>query len=58
MFQSPDVAKYPVTPPPGWGFGLPTIYALWTLVVIALYPVCRRFAELKQRRQDAWLSYF
>jgi uncharacterized membrane protein len=58
MFQSPDVAKYPVTPPPGWGFGLPTIYALWALVVIALYPVCRWFAELKQRRQDAWLSYF
>jgi hypothetical protein len=25
--------------------------------VIALYPVCRWFAELKQRRRDVWLSY-
>ena len=57
MFQSPDLANYPVTPPPGWGFGLPTIYMLWVLVVIALYPVCRWFAALKQRRHDAWLSY-
>jgi len=25
--------------------------------VIALYPVCRWFAELKQRRRGVWLSY-
>ena len=30
---------------------------MWVLVVIALYPVCRWFAELKQRRRGAWLSY-
>jgi len=57
MFQSPDVANYPVTPPPGWGFGLPMTYLLWALVVIALYPVCRWFAALKQRRREPWLSY-
>jgi hypothetical protein len=26
--------------------------------VITLYPLCRWFAGLKQRRSDAWLSYF
>jgi uncharacterized membrane protein len=57
MFQSPDLANYPVTPPPGWGVGLPMIYLLWALVVTALYPVCHWFAALKQRRRDIWLSY-
>jgi hypothetical protein len=27
-------------------------------VVIALYPFCHWFASVKQRRGDAWLSYF
>jgi hypothetical protein len=26
-------------------------------VVLALYPVCRWFAGVKQRRRDPWLSY-
>ena len=43
--------------PAGYGIGLPAIYALWLAVVIALYPLCRWFAVLKQRRKDWWLSY-
>lgn len=58
MFESPDLGSYPFTAPPGWGFPLPAIYLLWVLVVVMLYPVCRWFARLKQRRTDAWLSYF
>ena len=58
MFESPSLGRYPFTPPPGWGFSLPIVYLVWAFVVLALYPVCRRFAELKQRRGDAWLSYF
>jgi uncharacterized membrane protein len=57
MFESPDLGSYPVTAPPGWGFSLPVIYLLWVLVVVMLYPVCRWFATVKQRRTDAWLSY-
>lgn len=57
MFESPGPAQYPVTPPPGWGFGLPVIYLIWAGVVVALYPLCRWFAALKQRRNDWWLSY-
>ena len=41
------------------GFGLPVVYLVWIGVVAALYPVCKWFADLKQRRRDlAWLSYF
>jgi uncharacterized membrane protein len=58
MFQSPSVEQFPVTPPPGWGFSLPIVYLVWAVVVITLYPACRWFAELKQRRRGAWLSYF
>ena len=57
MFESPDLAHYPFSPPPGWGFSLPVVYLVWAFVVIAMYPLCRWFAALKQRRSDAWLSY-
>lgn len=43
--------------PPGFGLDLPGIYAVWVFVVAALYPACRWFAALKQRRTDWWLSY-
>jgi uncharacterized membrane protein len=57
MFESPTLAQFPVTPPPGWGFSLPIVYLIWVSIVVALYPLCRWFAVLKQRRSDAWLSY-
>jgi len=57
MFESPDLGSYPFTPPPGWGLPLPAIYALWMLVVLMLYPVCRWFASVKARRTEAWLGY-
>jgi uncharacterized membrane protein len=58
MFESPGLRQFPITPPPGWGYSLPIVYLLWAVVVLALYPLCRWFAALKQRRSDAWLSYF
>jgi uncharacterized membrane protein len=57
LFESPDPSEYPFNAPPGWGFGLPGVYLSWALVVIALYPLCAWFAALKQRRNDAWISY-
>jgi uncharacterized membrane protein len=57
MFESPDLGNYPFTAPPGWGFSLGAVYLVWAIVVIAMYPLCRWFAALKQRRNDAWLSY-
>jgi uncharacterized membrane protein len=43
--------------PADWGFGLPVVYLVWLIVVLALFPVCRWFAGLKARRREAWLSY-
>jgi uncharacterized membrane protein len=57
MFESPDLANYPFTQPPGWGYSLPVVYLVWAVVVVAMYLPCRWFAALKQRRSDAWLSY-
>ncbi|MBS0265132.1 MAG: DUF1624 domain-containing protein [Planctomycetes bacterium] len=57
MFESPDREHHPFTVPPGWGYSLPVIYLIWGAVVVSLYPLCRWFADLKQKRRDAWLSY-
>jgi uncharacterized membrane protein len=58
MFQSPNLREYPITQPPGWGYSLPISYLIWAAVVLSLYPLCRWFASVKQRRADPWLSYF
>jgi uncharacterized membrane protein len=57
MFESPDLGHYPFSAPPGWGYSLPVVYLVWALVVIAMYPLCRWFAGIKQRRGNVWLSY-
>jgi uncharacterized membrane protein len=57
MFESPDLARYPFAPPPGWGFPLPVVYLVWAAVVIGVYPLCRWFAAVKSRSRAGWLSY-
>jgi len=44
-------------PPPGSGFNLAVVYGCWILGVILLYPLCKWFAGVKQRRRNWWLSY-
>jgi uncharacterized membrane protein len=43
--------------PESHGFSLTVVYLVWIGVVLALYPACRWFADLKRRRKDVWLSY-
>lgn len=43
--------------PPNFGYSLWTVYGVWLLVLVLLYPVCRWFANVKSRRRDWWLSY-
>jgi uncharacterized membrane protein len=43
--------------PKGYGLGLPGVYTVWALVVLALYPLCLWVAAIKGRRRDWWLSY-
>ena len=39
------------------GFPLPIVYVFWIAGVLALYPICKWYAELKRRRNDWWLGY-
>jgi uncharacterized membrane protein len=44
-------------PPEGVGFNLGVVYLSWIAGVLLLYPLCKWFAGVKQRRKDWWLSY-
>jgi uncharacterized membrane protein len=57
VFRSPDLGHFPFSAPPDWNLGLPFVYLVWVVVVIALYPLCRWYAGLRQRRRAWWLSY-
>ncbi len=57
MFESPNLGQFPITQPPGWPSSLPIVYLIWIGVVVAMYPLCRWFAGVKQRKPDGWLSY-
>ncbi len=43
--------------PPGFGYHLWVVYAVWMFVVLAMYPACRWFSKVKARKQQWWLSY-
>jgi hypothetical protein len=43
--------------PKEWGFGLPTVWVLWVLVVAISYPVCRWYARVKERSRNPLLSF-
>ena len=43
--------------PPDFGFNLLVVYAVWLVAILLLYPPCRWWARLKQRKRSAWLSY-
>ena len=47
----------PKSPPAGFGMTLGAIYLVWIGVVLAMYPLCRWFAGVKQRHRSIWLSY-
>ena len=42
---------------PGEGVSLPAVYAIWIVVVSALYPLCRWFGEYKRDHRQWWLGY-
>ena len=51
------LGQVPPRKPAGYGLPLPGVYLVWLAVVAALYPACRWFAALKQRRREWWWSY-
>ena len=42
---------------PAIGLSLPSVYFVWLLVFVLLYPFCRWFADLKKRDREWWWSY-
>jgi uncharacterized membrane protein len=55
LFQTP--VQWFNDPHPGIGFNLAVVYACWIAGVLLLYPLCKWFAGVKQRRRNWWLSY-
>jgi uncharacterized membrane protein len=43
--------------PPAYGYSLISVYLVWLLVLVLMYPASRWLAALKARRQSWWLSY-
>jgi uncharacterized membrane protein len=43
--------------PPGFGEDLWVVYLVWGGIVLALYPACRWFGDLKARRREWWFGY-
>jgi uncharacterized membrane protein len=48
---------FPMQKPAGYGLPLYGLYGVWLVVVVALYPLCRWLAALKQRTRAWWWSY-
>ena len=44
-------------PVPGVGFNLGFVYLSWIIGIALLYPLCKWFASVKQRKRNWWLSY-
>jgi len=43
--------------PPNVGFDLWVVFVVWFVGVLLIYPLCKWYAGVKERRDDWWLSY-
>ena len=43
--------------PADFGYNLWVVYLVWAFVIMTMYPACRWFVGVKDRRRDWWLSY-
>jgi uncharacterized membrane protein len=43
--------------PPSFGVPLWGVYSIWMIVVVALYPLCRKYNRYKSTHTHWWLSY-
>jgi uncharacterized membrane protein len=59
MARQPIAYQYKpnVKAPDGVGFDLWVTYLFWIVGLILLYPLCRWFAEIKDRHRKGWLRY-
>jgi uncharacterized membrane protein len=48
----------PNLPAPEYGYNLVTVYAVWLLMLLLLYPLCHVYARFKQQHPEIrWLAY-
>ena len=64
FFLSGYGAKDIVTPnfpflfrPPQFGFDLWVVYCIWVLLIVVLYPLCKRYSAYKRTHSQWWLRY-
>ena len=43
--------------PESFGFGLAGVYMVWLIVVLVLYPLCKKYDRYKTTHDKWWLSY-
>ncbi len=49
---------FPTIPTPEYGFNLPTVYCVWVVMILLLYPLCKNFSRFKLNHPEIrWLSY-
>ncbi len=56
-FQVRDMAVIFLDNPANFGLPLGGVYLVWVGTVLAMYPACAWFAEIKARRHEWWLKY-
>ena len=56
-FSLREMAVLFIQNPPGFGVSLGSVYLIWALVLLALYPACAWFARVKARRSEWWIRY-
>lgn len=59
-FTDKDIVKSGIPfwfKPNGLGYGLWGVYATWLIVVLLLYPLCKRYNRYKNTHTKWWLSY-
>lgn len=55
LFTNHPMANPP--PPTGYTWSLLLLYAVWCVVILVLYPLCRWYGALKRRSRSPFLSY-
>jgi hypothetical protein len=43
--------------PSAFGFGLLGVYTVWIIVILILYPLCKKYDRYKSTHRNWWLSY-
>jgi uncharacterized membrane protein len=56
-FAAGDIRQLFLNLPRGYGVGLPAVWAISAAILLALYPLCRWYAGVKQRGRGWWWSY-